>query len=385
MEIIRKEQFLELARKEDDNLISVCIPTHSHGQEVNEKLDVLALKSALKSISTQLAQKGKNKNDIERITQPVRDLIEDASFWRHQRKGLAIFASHDFFKKYTLPHEPEYMTYSGQKFYLKPLLSMIDKDGKFFLLTISRSGVRLYHCSKMDIEEIDINAAVPDSIRETLKFDVPEKSILSHSGDKKESLNFHDGLMKEKEKRNILRFFRKVDKGILEILRERQIPMVLAGLSHLVSVYREASKYPGITEGFLDIEVDNMPVDKLHRKACKITDEESNKLRNRSLKRYQKLAGTRKTTTDSGEIVSSAYFKNVELLFVKKDSEIWGTFDKERYLIDTDPENAKNHEELVNFAIIHTILNGGDVLMTEDDEFPAGNSKMAAILRSELV
>ena len=39
---------------------------------------------------------------------------------------------------------------------------------------------------------------------------------------------------------------------------------------------------------------------------------------------------------------------------------------------------------MINFAIIHTILNGGEVLMT-DEEFPAGNSKMAAILRSELV
>ena len=149
MEIIRKEQFLELARKEDDNLISVCIPTHSHGQEVNEKQDSLALKSALKSISSQLARKGKNKTDIERITQPVRDLIEDASFWRHQRKGLAIFASDDFFEKYTLPQEPDIIIYAGQKFYLKPLLSMIGKDGKFFLLTISRAGVKLYHCSPL--------------------------------------------------------------------------------------------------------------------------------------------------------------------------------------------------------------------------------------------
>ena len=107
MEIIRKEQFLELARKEDDNLITVCIPTHSHGQEVNEKQDSLALKSALKALSNQLAKKGKNKNDIEKITRPVRDLIDDSSFWRHQRKGLAIFASENFFEKYTLPQEPD--------------------------------------------------------------------------------------------------------------------------------------------------------------------------------------------------------------------------------------------------------------------------------------
>ncbi len=386
MEIIRKEQFLELARMEDDHLISVCIPTHSHGQEVNEKQDSLALKGALKAVSGQLAQRGKNKNDIEKITRPVKELIEDSSFWRHQRKGLAIFASDDFFEKYTLPQEPEFVTYAGQKFYLKPLLSMIDKDGKFFLLTISRSGVKLYHCSRFDIEEIDIRGHVPDSQKETLKFDVPEKSIQTHSGDRKESLMFHGhGVMKEDDKKNLLRYFRQTDKGILDILTERQIPMVIAGLEHLVPVYREASSYPGITSNFVDIDPESVPLDKLHRKAYKIAEDELHRIREKSFKRFQKLAGTRKTTTYPSEIISSAYYRNVDTLFVRKGAEIWGTFDKERYLIDSNPENAKNHEELINFAIIHTILNGGEVLMTGAAEFPAGSAKMAAILRSELV
>ena len=386
MEIIRKEQFLELARMENDHLISVCIPTHSHGQEVNEKKDSLALKGALKAISSQLSRKGKNKNDIEKITQPVKELIEDSSFWRHQRKGLAIFASDDFFEKYTLPQEPELVTYAGQKFYLKPLLSLIDKDGKFFLLAISRSGVKLYHCSKFDIEEISITQHVPDSIEETLKYDVPEKSIQTHSGERKESLMFHGhGVMKEKEKKNLLRFFRQVDKGILDILAERQIPMVIAGLDHLVPIYQEASSYPGITSNFVDIDPDSVTPNKLHQKAFKIVEDELHKNRQRSFKRFQKLAGTGKTTTYPSEILSSAYYKNVDTLFVRNGAEIWGTFDKERYLIDANPENAENHEELVNFTIIHTILNGGDVIMTGDDDFPAGDSKMAAILRSEMV
>ena len=53
------------------------------------------------------------------------------------------------------------------------------------------------------------------------------------------------------------------------------------------------------------------------------------------------MAGTRKTTTYLSEIVSSAYYKNVDTLFVRKDAEIWGTFDKERYLVDTNPENSR--------------------------------------------
>ncbi|HYW93953.1 MAG TPA: hypothetical protein VE870_00025 [Bacteroidales bacterium] len=386
MEIIRKEKFLELARKEDDNLISVCIPTHSHGKEVNEKQDSKALKSALKSVTNQLAEKGKNKSDIEKITQPVRELIDDSSFWRHQRKGLAIFASENFFEKYTLPQEPEYVTYSGHKFYLKPLLSMIDKDGKFFLLTISKSGVKLFHCSRFDIEEVDLNNKIPDSIKETLKFDVPERSIQAHSGDRKESLMFHGhGVMKDEDRKNLLRFFHQVDRGIMQIVHERQIPMVIAGLGHLVPVYREASSYPGISNDFVDIDPDSLNIDKLHSKAKSIAEQESGKLRKNSLKRYQKLAGTRKTTIYPSEIISSAYYKNVDTLFVRDGAELWGTFDKERYLVDTNPDNTQNHEELVNFAIIHTILNGGEVLITSDEEFPAGPSKMAAILRSELV
>ncbi len=386
MEIIRREQFLELARKEDDNLISVCIPTHSHGQEVNEKLDSIALKSALKTISNQLAMKGKDKIDIERITQPVRDLIDDSAFWRHQRKGLAIFASDDFFEKYTLPQEPDIITYAGQKFYLKPLLSMIDKDGKFFLLTLGKNGIKLFHCSRYDIEVIDISDEVPASVQRIFKFDVPVKNILPHSGNSKETIHFQGHTpLKDQDKKDLLRFFHKADKIILKILRERDIPMVIAGPGHLVPLYMEASAYPGITPEFIDTDPESISPKKLHSKACKIAEKEANSLRQKSIDRYQRLAGTRKTTAYLSEIISSAYFKNVDTLFVREDAEVWGTFDKERYLVDTNPENARHHEELVNFALIHTILNGGEVLMTSVEKFPAGDAKMAAILRSELV
>ena len=136
---------------------------------------------------------------------------------------------------------------------------MIDKDGKFFLLTLSKSAVKLYHCSRFDIEETDISTHIPESVSETLKFDVPERSIQSHSGDRKESPIFHGhGVMKDKDRKNLLRFFHQVDKGILEILNERQIPMVIAGQNHLVAVYMEASSYPGITDDFIDLDPDSL-------------------------------------------------------------------------------------------------------------------------------
>ena len=75
MEIIRKEKFMELARKEDDHLISLCIPTHSHGQEVNEKQDSLALKSALKSVTN------RSKNSL--MTHHSGDINEKVLLFLH--------------------------------------------------------------------------------------------------------------------------------------------------------------------------------------------------------------------------------------------------------------------------------------------------------------
>jgi hypothetical protein len=65
MELIPKEEFTELINYQGSNCISIYIPTHRSGVEVNEKQDAIIFKNALQAVNTELQKKGLSSQEIE--------------------------------------------------------------------------------------------------------------------------------------------------------------------------------------------------------------------------------------------------------------------------------------------------------------------------------
>src|SRR5690554_7755916 len=102
MTLITKKNITELHNINQENCISIFIPTHRAGKKVLQEEDPLSLKNQLKDVKEKLTQKGLNSDEIDTLTQPVQKLIDNSSFWREQSDGLAIFAADGFFESYTL-------------------------------------------------------------------------------------------------------------------------------------------------------------------------------------------------------------------------------------------------------------------------------------------
>src|SRR5690606_6431141 len=148
MTLITKKNIAELHDVNQENCISIFIPTHRAGEKVLQEEDALALKNQLKDVKEKLAKKGLNEDGIKNITQPVQDLIDNSSFWREQSDGLALFAAKGFFESHTLPVHFKAFNYISNSFYLKPLMPMFVGDGSFYLLTLDRDNVKLYECMR---------------------------------------------------------------------------------------------------------------------------------------------------------------------------------------------------------------------------------------------
>src|SRR5690606_39646163 len=100
MTLITKKNITELHNINQENCISIFIPTHRAGEKVLQEEDPLSLKNQLKDVKDKLAQKGLNDDGINNIIQPVQELIDNSSFWREQSDGLAIFAADGFFESH---------------------------------------------------------------------------------------------------------------------------------------------------------------------------------------------------------------------------------------------------------------------------------------------
>jgi len=60
---------------------------------------------------------------------------------------------------------------------------------------------------------------------------------------------------------------------------------------------------------------------------------------------------------------------------------MWGIFDKDRNEVLIREEKAEQNVCLLNLAVVHTVLNGGDVFLLDAEDMPESASKLNAIFR----
>ena len=81
MPLLSKKDIAKLHHINQENCISIFIPTHRAGNEVLQEKDALSLKVQLQQVKKKLAKKGIHKTTIDTITERAQQLIGNSSFW----------------------------------------------------------------------------------------------------------------------------------------------------------------------------------------------------------------------------------------------------------------------------------------------------------------
>lgn len=123
-------------------------------------------------------------------------------------------------------------------------------------------------------------------------------------------------------------------------------------------------------------------LDKLHEAGWQIVSPLFQQDTIATLELYEQLAGegSNMATSDVKEIVSAAYFRRVNSLLVSIDDQNWGKFHPENMSVDLHTKREVDDQDMLDFAAIHTMLNGGNVYTLKGKDMPKG-TKIAAIFR----
>jgi len=160
---------------------------------------------------------------------------------------LALFISPGMFRLYQLPARFEPLVVVAHRFHLKPLLIFLG-DNEFFVLALSQNEVRLFEGSRMGLSAIDDLEGVPKSLADALKYDELVKHLqfrtgIGTGGARGERAAMFHGQSADDAKDKILRYFRQIDQGLQDFLREEPAPLLLAGVEYLLPIYKEANTY----------------------------------------------------------------------------------------------------------------------------------------------
>jgi hypothetical protein len=383
MDHISIEKFKALAKVNEPHCISIFIPTHRYGQEVNEMVDQKNLKNQVKMVRKELEAYNLKRKEIDELLQPIIDLFNDNGFWKHQSDGLAILRSQSHFVYFTIPVFFETFTYINDHFYLKPLIPYLNDDTRFFLLSLSLNGASLYEGFPHQIDKLEVEDLLPEKLEEVVGYDFKEKNLQFRTGQAQGNrAMFHGhGKGKEEEKPEILKYFRAIDEGVLKVVKDKKIPLILVAVDYLVPLYREVNRYDHLEEIFIAGNPEHEDPVLLHEKAKIILKDHFNRERDEKVSAFEKALSDVKASYKEEEIVPAAINQRIDTLFVRNLSESWGMFDKDTNQILLREEKSRPNACLLNMAAVHTILNNGKVYLLDAADMPAPSTKLNAIFR----
>jgi len=370
MDKFTKDDLKELFEINQWPSISIYMPTQRAADTQQNSIRFKTLVQKSESTLSDYQYKDANK-----LLTEAKKLYNDIAFWNQRSDGLAMFISPEIFKIYLLPHIFDELLVITRRFHLKPLIPVISFDAHFYVLAVSQNNVRLLRCTHDSVEELK-TGAIPANIDEFLKYDTDKKQLQFHTrvkegGSGNRPAIFHgQGTGVDETKDNLFRFFKDIDKGLQNELKDETAPLVFAGVDHLFGIFKNKNSYQYLLDEAITGNPDELKAEELKNKAWKIVSPLFRQEQQEAAKRYTNLRHTNSTSCELNEIISAAYFGRVDFLFVAKGVQAWGRFDPDNNKVFVHNEKEPEDEDLLDLAAVHTIANSGRVFAVKPMEVP---------------
>lgn len=379
--IIPKELFTYLSTYKSSICVSIILPTHASGVQVNEHTDITAFKTALQEVEKTLSQKNIDHGTIKKILQPGYDLLRDDQLWYNLTNGLAVYIADDFVKFIRLPGTVNREVLVNSSFAVMPLVPFMVRKEFFYILTISKKNAKFYRADMFGIEHIPVDE-LPVGVDDVVHFENKDDEKLFRMSNNGGGASYHgQGAGKPDEKQNIALYLEEVDDTLWKThLHRSNAPLLLAGVEYLIPIYKSVTDYNNIWPEALTGNHQYDDAETLYQQAMSVMQPYFDQNQKNALEEFGNKSATALTSLENKEVIPAAYYGRISHLFVEKNSHIWGTFDELSSELKITNSRDGDAENLADKAVAKTIETGGSVFILDKEQMP-GTGQMAAIFR----
>lgn len=375
-DVFDRKDFDSLAAVASPTCVSIYLPTHRFGPRVAEA--PLRLRNLLASAERELVALGGPKTSVERLLEPIRHVVTDQVFWRHQSDGLALFCSPDGLRTYRLAQPFPELAVVSPRFHLRPLLPLLSPDEPFLLLALSQNATRLYRLTSAGITPLD-TGRMPTSIAEALAHEDPEKQLQVRTAGPAGSVQFYGhGGGGEDDKAALERYFRAIDRGLAELPIDAGTPLALACVSYYGPIYRSVSQRPGVVDVVVEGSPDELSPGDLHAKAWPLIEPllaDRSEALDADFPRHR-AAG--RTAEGVDHVDAAARDGRVAVLLLPSRAMCWGAPGGASGSVHD--ERAPGDVDRLDDIARQVLRTSGRVTVVEDDDLPTPGAP-AAVLR----
>ena len=283
---------------------------------------------------TESIRKRCSAEESRALIAPFQELADDADFWSHALDGLAVLGGTGLFRVFVLPRTGGRTDGGRRQFHTKPLRRFLQSAGRYQVLGLSRTGVRMFEGDRDAITEVMLEPGVPRTIGEALgeELSEPHHTVSSHGGIGRARSPMHHGQGGKKDEidKDTERFFRSVDRAVdKHCSRPSGLPLILADLPEHHHLFRQVSHNPLLLIKGIDVNPDALNPEQLFERAWQAVEPQYRAEQTRWADEFS-AASVRGLGSDNlTDVARAAAEGRVDTLLIEADRQIGGRLDED--------------------------------------------------------
>jgi protein required for attachment to host cells len=361
-DVILADAIFTLAERTGFPSVSLYLPTHRTGAELRQ--GPIRLKNLLRKAKEGLEARGMSSREIDALFKNVQQhtLNETDPFWQHRDHGLAVFISQEGTRYVDAPLHFDERVKVGRRFLVKPILPMLMRDSRFYVLEASLDHVVLHRATRFSMSAVDDERLSTASLH--LGFTEPVSQETTIQEIDSDALASTEGLPPRGARQEPEKFALSAAKAAGAMLADADEPLVLAADDRMLGMLRQHLRYNGLVEEGIREHPRSLDAAELHKRAYALVERQLDQTRLDAIKRFE---GRVHDASDAGassliqDIIPAACQGRVEALVVSIDAVIPGVFIPEQNQAVVAREETDETMDLVDFAIVQTLRHGGKI------------------------
>jgi hypothetical protein len=382
MHQVTTEHLIGLMAAHEPPCISLYQPTHR--QHPDNEQDPIRYRNLLVEMETSLRETYPIQQ-FRAILENFHSLSRDDSFWDHRTDGLAIFGSPERFEVLELQRPIQELLIVADSFHTKPLIRALQSANRYQILCLTRQDAKLYEGNRDALDPVPLTN-FPSNIADVLGDQrSPTTQMVgsygTRSGGGGTAVYHRHGPQTDTVEGDILRFFRAVDRGILEYhSRPSNLPLMLVALKEYHGPFREVSHNPYLMRDGIMLNPYALNTDELRERAWEKVEPQYLARLEGLKESFYNAQSQQVGSSDISDVAKAAIAGRVATLLVEADRVIPGTLDRMLGSIRPADLASENVDDMLDDLAELVLTKGGEVIVVPTEQMPT-DSGLAAIYR----
>lgn len=383
MNAMSRNQLESLVRLEGSPCVSVYMPLAGGGL-LTAHQDHVRFRNLLRGAASELGELGWSREAADEFLAPAAALLAEREPWSGPPGGLAVFVAPGFLRparvELTLPE----LVTVGERFVVRPLLPVLDRVDRFYVLAASLASIRLIETTPDGAHELEL-PGVPRNFREAMGELAYHSDVSAHTstpgalGRRAAIFHGHGDADEEHFKDDVLNYFRRVLEAIEPVLPEPEAPVVLAAVERHLPSLRQAGRRLRFLDDALVGNPELVSAAELAGRARELIEREVTRRLDRELVRWTNLRESGRTELELETIVRRADEGRIDTLFVAGEAERWGSFERDLARVTIHEAREPGDVDLLDLAAGRVLATGGDVHQLPLGAMPEGRAALALL------